>query len=205
MREQEVAMKRMLVLTLSLAALAGLTPPQLRAQDPSFGEAPRTRGERFLDYFVSRNRLAQGDGSRTELDAIGGRLTWPLAAVAGRELIPLAERVSVGGYLVHTPADAEETSMWHYGVEADFRATDAPLAGRVDPLLSLGVGAVRVEEPRSPGAGNARTSLSMVPGVGARVRLVPRLAFRSDLRMVVDFRERTTRNVELSGGLSLPL
>jgi hypothetical protein len=59
--------------------------------------------------------------------------------------------------------------------------------------------------PRLAPAVETSTSLSMVPGVGARVHLLPRLAFRSDLRMLIDFRARTTRNVELSGGLSLPL
>lgn len=206
-------MKKMFVFALSVAALAGLAPLPLHAQLPDAGEHRPAESRRFLDYFLSRNRLDQG----TELDGIGGRITWPLAARGGA---PLLERVSVGGYLVHTPEDAEEYEMLHYGVEADVRVSPQPLAGRVDPLLSLGVGAVRVEEPgrryaggrgaylvlKEPGAAPATdTSLSLVPGLGARVYLLPGVGFRSDLRLVVDFRERTTRNVELSGGLSLPL
>ncbi len=106
--------------------------------------------------------------------------------------------------------------MWHYGVQADLRLTRSPLMGRVDPLLSLGVGAVRVEEPAAgsllapvPGAlgrsSEVRTTTdpSLVPGVGARVHLLPWLGFRGDVRMLVDFRDGARRDLEIAGGLSI--
>ncbi|HEX7240378.1 MAG TPA: hypothetical protein VF263_08945 [Longimicrobiaceae bacterium] len=168
-----------------------------------------------VEYFVARSRMALG-GGRTDLDGVGGRILWSLAR---RDAPPLVSRMTLGGYVVHTPEDTEDVEMWHYGVQADLRLPGPGLVPRVDPLLSLGVGAVRVEEepgttptapplllaaePRSAPA-RPETSLSVVPGVGAKLRLVPGLDFRGDLRMVVDFRDRTTRNLELSGGISIP-
>lgn len=221
-------MRRVLVAILSLAAL-GAAPAHVRAQqnpDPYLvrsGEAAR-----LLDFFVARSRMELGSGT-TRLDGFGGRVMWSLAATPA----PWGSRTWLGGYLVHTPQDQNDAAMWHYGVQTDLKVAPAPLAGRVDPLLSLGVGAVRVEEPvkrlvpppmvlldRGPGTGSgifaprpvdaapremeARTSLSLVPGVGARVRLTRGLDFRSDVRVLMDFRSRTTRNVEVSGGISVP-
>lgn len=184
---------------------------------------PRGGSGGSVEYFVARNRLALG-GGRTDLDGVGGRILWSLAR---RDAPPLVSRMALGGYVVHSPEDSEDVEMWHYGVQTDLRLPELRLAPRVDPLLSLGVGAVRVrEEPGStrlapplpvdvpgwsvrapePRSTSARpeTSLSVVPGVGAKLRLVPGLDFRGDLRMVVDFRDRTTRNLELSGGISIP-
>ncbi len=168
---------------------------------------PRAGGGGSVEYFVACSRMALG-GGRTDLDGVGGRILWPLVS-----------RMALGGYVVHTPEDSEDVEMWHYGVQADLRLPGPGLVPRVDPLLSLGVGAVRVEEepgrtptapplllaaePRSAPA-RPETSLSLVPGLGAKLRLVPGLDFRGDLRMVVDFRDRTTWNLELSGGISIP-
>jgi hypothetical protein len=175
-----------------------------------------------FEYFVARSRLEQG-GVASRLDGVGGRVLWPLPAGG-----PLLSRMAVGGYLTHAEEDGREPDMWHYGVQADLRLARSPLAGRVDPLLSLGVGAVRVEEPvavapppaplfdpgpslltplrdggaRSP-APRTRTSPSLVPGVGARVHLLPWLGFRGDVRMLVDFRDGARRDLEVAGGLSI--
>lgn len=207
-------MRHSLFAALSLSALAALTPAHAGAQSDLPLSTPRAEGRVSLDYFLSRNRLAREAG-HTELDGIGGRVMWPLAALHGRGST-LLDRLSLGGYVVHTPEDGDDTQMLHYGAQADFRVAGSPLAGRVDPLLSLGVGAVRVEEPEpahpyvmAPEALHAapevRTSPSLVPGIGARIHLLPALGFRTDLRVVIDFRERTTRSLELSGGISLPI
>ncbi len=123
--------------------------------------------------------------------------------------------MAVGGYLTHAEEAGAEPDMWHYGVQADLRLTRSPLLGRLDPLLSLGVGAVRVEEPaarslltRPDAAGRApslrtTTDPSLVPGVGARVNVLPWLGFRGDVRMLMDFRDGARRDLEIAGGLSI--
>ncbi|MBV9774846.1 MAG: hypothetical protein JO040_12910 [Gemmatimonadetes bacterium] len=225
-------MRNVLVVTLSLAALLGAAHAHAQTQprqDPDPQPTRRTDGARALEYFVARNRMALGSGT-TKLDGFGGRMMWSLASTTA----PLGSRAWLGGYVVHTPEDENDAAMWHYGVQTDLRVAREPLAGRVAPLVSLGVGAVRVAEPvrqlvpalkpmvelgpdgrmgefapRSAVVGrrelDTRTSLSVVPGVGARVRLVPGLDFRSDVRMLIDFRDRTTRNLEVSGGISVPV
>ncbi|HEX2094815.1 MAG TPA: hypothetical protein VHG28_20590 [Longimicrobiaceae bacterium] len=211
-------MRRFSVGILFAATLAGIVPTPVSAQlQPRKAEV---RGS--LEYFVARNRLTLGGGP-TELDGVGGRILWPLTAVTGTDALPLASRIAVGGYVVHTPRDAEEMEMWHYGMQADLLVPVVPAESRIDPLLSLGVGAVRVDEPTripvpaqhltvigAPGklpalrTERTHTDLSLVPGVGARLRLLPGVDFRSDLRMVIDFRDRTRRNLEMSGGISIP-
>jgi opacity protein-like surface antigen len=142
-----------------------------------------------------------------------------------------APRAWLGGYLLHAPGSAPDVSLTHYGVEGDFHLVQQPLASRVSPFVSLGVGAVRVEQParmvmlpampiladEAAGPGlrlrtpfpapddEVTTSLSLAPGVGAQVHLAPGLALRGDVRGVIDFRERTTRTLELTGGISLAL
>lgn len=203
-----------------IASLAGFVPTPGEAQSPSQRPSYRPQNGSF-EYFVARSRLTLGAGSAAELDGIGGRILWSLAPLAGERSGAVLSRLALGPYLVHTPEDREDVEMWHYGVQADVLLARAPLAGRVDPLLSLGVGAVRVEEPlenvepvppllRRPDLAvdpfeRTRTDLSLVPGVGARMGLLPGLDFRGDVRMVIDFRERTRRNLEVSAGLSLPV
>lgn len=199
-------MTRSLVATLLIAGSLGLPAPAAAQGAP---DVPRVEARPSFEYFVARNRLERGGGA-SELDGVGGRVLWPLAATD-----PLLSRLAVGGYLVHSARAGDDPDMWHYGVQADVRLARSPLAGRVDPLLSLGVGAVRVKEPgaaefvaplRDPLAGTAarvHTDPSLVPGVGARVHLFPGVGLRTDARVVVDFRERAGRSLELAGGLSL--
>ena len=94
------------------------------------------------------------------------------------------------------------------------RLADRPIAGRVEPLVSLGVGASRIEEElRAPLplasahawtlVGRTRTLLSVAPGVGFRLLVAPGLGIRGDARQVIDFDETPRRNVEISGGVSI--
>ena len=160
----------------------------LAAPTSLFGQAGVRAPE--LDYFLSRYQ-AEGE-------AVGARLMWALAPQS---------RTSVGGYLVHSPAEQGWTGSWRYGAQADVRVTRLPVAGRVDPFLSLGVGASRTlatREPEERGQLFERTThLSLAPGVGVRFRLRPGFGIRGDARQVLDFRDGIERKMELSGGLSL--
>jgi hypothetical protein len=158
-----------------------------------------------FDYFVSRYRDAGPSAESGGVGAVGARLMWPLASLSGS---PLLTRASLGGYVVHSPEDEELTRSWRYGAQADVRVTRLPVAGRVDPLVSLGVGASRMQQPPAPVGREARVSqtrtyLSVAPGVGLRLLVTPGLGLRGDARQVLDFSEGVQRRVELSGGLSL--
>jgi hypothetical protein len=184
----------LIALALLLAAPASL-----------FGQvaAPATRADRpELDYFLSRYHGVDGAG---EIEAVGARLMWSLAPL--RRQSALLDRTSVGGFLVHSPDENGFTASWRYGAQADLRVTRLPVAGRLDPFLSLGVGASRLLDSEAPESGARvivapRTHLSVAPGVGLRYRLAPGFGLRGDARQVLDFREGMQRNVELSGGLS---
>lgn len=198
-------MRQCFVAILALVLAAGAAPgAAAQAGDPY--APPRVEPRPSFEYFVARNRLERG-GTASELDGVGGRVLWPLRASG-----PLLSRMAVGGYLTHAQEAGEDPDMWHYGVQADLRLTRSPLLGRLDPLVSLGVGAVRVQEPAGrslltlPGRAPAlrtTTDPSLVPGVGARVHLLPWLGFRGDVRMLVDFRDGARRDLEVAGGLSI--
>ena len=168
-------MRRLVGLVLALAMLVA-APSSLFGQE---GDRPE------FDYFLSRY---QGEG---EVEAVGARLMWSLG------------RTSVGGYFVHAPEEQAWAGSWRYGAQADLRVTRRPVAGRVDPFLSLGVGASRLLEGRERLLAPARTHLSVAPGVGLRFRLRPGFGLRGDARQVLDFHDGVKRNLELSGGLSL--
>jgi hypothetical protein len=196
-------MRRLVRLVLAVAILLA-APTSLFGQGglrAAVGGAEVDRPE--LDYFLSRYRGADG---AMQAQAVGARLMWSLAPLQGESA--LLSRTSVGGYLVHSPDDKTWSGSWRYGAQADLRVTRLPLAGRVDPFLSVGVGASRVLEP-GDAAERGRlfekpsTHLSVAPGLGMRLRVTPGLGLRWDARQVLDFRDRVERNVELSGGLSL--
>lgn len=201
-----------------LAALLAAAAVPARAQvAPAAGAAEGDT--RYFDYFVSRLRPADGGGS--ELGAVGGRLMWPLAGVAGEGWTASLHRAAVGGFLTHAPAEPGDPELWRYGAQADLPLVAQPLAGRIDPVLSLAVGAVRVRTPggaQLPDADEVpplltsavvvppRTDhdLSLAPGLGARVRLLPGLDLRGDARQVMDIGDgEVRRQLELSAGLSV--
>ena len=195
-------MRRLVRLLLALAILLA-APSSLFGQVGVGAPGSRAMDRPEFDYFLSRYR---GVGGAGEAEAVGARLMWSLAPLGRRS--PLLGRTSVGGYLVRSPDDQAWTESWRYGAQADVRVTRLPVAGRIDPVLSLGVGASRVlderevEERRSL-FGEPRTHLSLAPGLGVRFRLGPGFGLRGDARQVLDFRDGVQRKLELSGGLSL--
>lgn len=140
-------MKQLLVMVSTIVALLGIAPVHAHAQAATSGASRAATGQWFVDYFLSHNRVNSEDGASRTLDGVGGRMMWSLAPLAGSSRSSFLTRTAAGGYLVHTPGDADGQEMWHYGAQADVRMTSAPVAGRVEPLISLGLGAVRVDEP----------------------------------------------------------
>lgn len=220
-------MWRVLTLVLATAALLCALPSAAAGQVDGSRLTARDEGGRYFDYYVSRFRLSEGSGGATE-DGVGGRMMWSVAPLL-RSGSPWLDRALVGGYLTHTPEDGDRHEMWRYGAQVDYIVTPEPLVGRVEPLVSLAAGAVRVTEPgmqwssvpylipreeaREGGVGTpilsaalpdrVSTRPSVTPGIGARVRILPGLSLRTDARQVIDFRDEVVSNFELSAGISV--
>ncbi|HEV2132005.1 MAG TPA: hypothetical protein VGR27_12915 [Longimicrobiaceae bacterium] len=211
-------MRSYVIATLAAAALL-VSASGAAAQVHADRHANYTDAARSVDLFLSQHRLTL-DGERWDASGAGGRVLWSLAPLARSTGLSLLDRAAAGGYLVHSLGSIERREVWHYGVQADVRVAPIPL-GRVDPIVSLGIGAVRAEAPIRPvllapersvvREGDAPregiiseqvvTSLSFTPGIGARVRVLPGLALRGDLRSLIDLRDER-RHLELSGGIS---
>lgn len=224
-------MSRILLLALALASTSGMAPAAAMAQaEDARLEVPED-ARRYLDYYMSRFRLAWSSGNAEETDAVGGRLMWSMAPLVPSWNTPWLDRALLGGYVAHTSEDVDRMEILRFGAQMDFIVTPEPLAGRIEPLVSLAAGAVRVTEPgiqwrsvpyivpdgqgeRGIGAApplmleaslpeRTHTRPSLTPGIGARIRLLPGLSLRTDARRVIDFRDGATGNLELSGGISV--
>lgn len=210
------------------AALLGAAPLSLIAQQQSPPAGPaRSDGRVWLEGYVARFSLDAGGGERAGLDGIGGRILWPLAAGEAGWRHPLLTRAAVGAFVTHTPGTFSRMEAWHLGAQADLHVLARPV-GVVDPVLSLGVGALRKEELASrgqitvpDGAGpifaamlervapertlerRHETRMALSPGVGVKIRLAPGLALRTDVRDVLALRGGTEHHLEVSGGISV--
>jgi hypothetical protein len=219
---------RLAPLATSLLAALGAcaaTPLPVMAQ---LGPPVRT----VLEGYVARSQLHRSvAGSPARLAAVGARLLVPVEQLAAAAPRWLAERVDVGAFLSTAATDARTLAARHYGAQADVRLTSRPLAGRIEPLASLGIGGfrARLEEPRvarplgaaclapadpgaAPGArclalgqpeqAPAVESFALSPALGARLTLVPGVALRVEARDLVVHRDGPRHNLELALGLS---
>ena len=120
----------------------------------------------------------------------------------------LASRAAVGAFAVYTPEQDLGFKTWHVGTQADLRLLPAPVFGRLDPLVSLGAGALRTNVRGTP-AGDAaivertNTSFALTPAIGARLAILPRAGLRADVQDLMAFRGGVTHNPTLSAGLSV--
>lgn len=223
---------RDIAIALALAAGAALLAARPAGAQYGVPVYPGPGGRLAVEAFLSEHRSPDGaSGTRTRQDGVGGRVLWWLAEDGARA--GLASRLGVGAFLVRTDdagasAGSPQRRTVHAGVEVSARALAGPIGGRLEPVLSLGVGAFDTREapvrsrelpwlvvtdlPRrfeQPAAfadqttASTRTSLALTPGIGARLRVLPGLALRADLRDAVVFREGPRHFVELIGGLSL--
>ena len=194
----------------------------LAAQAASLRGLPST-GRLVVDGYVSRHRLALPD-TRTRLDGMGARLMWSLAPTRGSQRERAAEHVAVGVFAATTPEDGiaggQEVKSSLYGAQMDVRPLRAPIAGAVEPVLSLGAGVLRVTQsapgrlllrngsmlvPRDipvatiPAASERRrTHGVLAPAIGLLVSPMPDFALRFDARQFID-----RGGTEFSTGVSL--
>lgn len=217
------------------AALScAMLPIPVAAQVTTPGAARlATRAPVTVEQYLSRARLDPTvAGAPARLTGVGARVLWPVSRAGGGEAT-LSSRLAVGGFATYAPPGGERVGAAHYGLAADLRLRAAPIAGRIDPLVSLGIGALRARRESAvaaspgmspacfrpldlaahdappcarrtaPGAAEAVTRAAASPAAALRIALSPRVALRTDLRDVIVYRGRARHNAELAVGLSV--
>ena len=170
-------------------------------------------------------------GDRARVEGIGARVLIPLPSLTDRALPGLLSRSSVGAFLTSIPERERGVEARHFGVQADVRPAAAPLAGRIEPLLSLGAGSFSGRIASStrtlpaplclelhdapvalaaqpclralPGRGElVRNLFALSPAAGVRLGVLPGLAVRAEVRDVIVHHGTARHNVEFLAGLS---
>jgi hypothetical protein len=182
------------------ALLCAAPAPALSQQLSSRTQDPAPRGW-FEYYATGASRSLGGDAG----GGVGARLLLRLPSSA-----PVLERMAVGAYAARLPG-APGAASSEYGVHAEW---SAPARRVVDPVLTLGLGALRREggwewrmaaRPVRLPTAEASTTLSLAPGVGARVHVARGVAFRGDLRRAFALERDGIGGTEVAGGISLAL
>lgn len=204
-----------------LAALAAI----LSAHRDATAQLTMPRASALEGYIARASLDATIGGDGRSVDAVGARLLWPLAAGSAGERLSLAQRTVVGGFLERLPAPERGFQAWHAGIQSDLHPLPRALWGRVDPIVSFGVGLVRTQSeptrrhaPRCframdvpfsqesclPAAGTSTSHFFVTsPAVGLGIGIVPGLALRADARDLIVYRRQPTHGGEISVGVSL--
>ncbi len=169
----------------------------------------RQHGWLAVDAFFTAYQLeALLDQQSPHLAGGGLRVLFNAAPITGLDA-GFVRRTGVGGYVIYTPT-RDNVRSWHFGAQVDFRLLGAPAGGFLDPIISLGAGAMRVDTPDEPAIqryggeiGVSETFATLTPGIGARIHFGRGFALRGDLRSVAVFGQELTHHPEFSGGLSL--
>lgn len=218
-------MRSRIWISLGVAGLILAAPPATAAAQFSGLRGLPTTGRMTVDGYVSRYRLALPN-ARTRLDGMGGRIMWALAPTLGAERERLAEHLAVGVFAAATPGDGVanrgEVRTAVYGFQLDARPLRAPMGRMVEPVLSVGVGALQVRQTTPtrwilrdgmtlvphdvpiahlpPAGEERRTHVVLAPAIG--ILLSPRadFALRFDARRLLNH-----GGTELATGISLRL
>jgi hypothetical protein len=190
------------VLSVTLGALPAHVAVAQVDVVPVWGARPALEG------FYTQLRF-DGAADRGRAEGMGGRLMWGAAPIPGAPS-SLVARTSAGLFAAFTPQQDLGFSTLQLGLVADVRPFS--IAGRVDPFVSVGAGALRttVAPGRetdaaavTPLADRSNTTLALTPGIGARVSVAPGVSVRGDVRDVVTFRRDTRHNVAIGAGVRL--
>lgn len=174
--------------------------------------APRWAApSRAFEGFLTRYRLDAVRGSDIGVDGVGGRLLWTAPTVLG-DPQSVAARASLGVFGVFLPTQhGLGFSTLHAGGEVSVRPLPRPIGARFEPVISAGVGALRIsvaEQSRGrtgdlPRSDRTSTVFALSPGVGARWALMRGLDVRGDVRDVLTFRGGTRHNPAYGVGLGM--
>lgn len=196
--------------------------PDLRSQPRAAATTiPRPTA---IESHYTRIHFGGDDGRRT-VDGVGLRLVFghrPLDDAGDGDLgagtrDDLARRTELALFATHARESARRPhdlrlATTSLGLAADFRPLARPLARRIDPFVSLGLGVLRTRDAvlappmtlRWPPerVERTRSTAALVPGVGTRLFLTPRIALQAEAR---DLYARGRHNVAFGAGLRLGL
>jgi hypothetical protein len=192
-------MYRRILPAAACAALLCATSAPALSQQPDRAQDPAPRG--WFEYFATgASRSLSGEGG-----GFGARLLLRVPSSA-----PVLERMAVGGYAARLPG-GPGSARAEYGVHAEW---SAPVRAALDPVLTLGLGAVRrdggwvwrlTDRPVRLPAPEASTAFAVAPGIGARVQVARGVALRGDLRRAFPLDRDGVGGTEVAGGISLAL
>jgi len=180
------------------ALLCAGSAPAL-SQQPTRTDTRAPRG--WFEYFATD----AGGSLAGDRGGVGARLLLRVPSSA-----PLLARMAVGGYAARLPGGPGNARS-EYGLHTEWTA---PGLRVLDPVLTLGVGAVRREGgwvwhmgeriTRRPVA-EARTDLTLAPGLGARMHVGRGVALRGDLRRAFALEREGVDGTQVAAGISLAL
>lgn len=183
------------------AALLCAVSAPANSQQPSRTGSRAPRG--WLEYFATgvSGSLAGDRGG-----GVGARLLLRVPSSA-----PVLARMAVGGYAARLPGGPGNARS-EYGVHTEWTASGR---GPLDPVVTLGMGAVRREggwawqlagtRPVRLPVAETRTDLTLAPGVGARMHVGRGVALRGDLRRAFALERDGVDGTEVAAGISLAL
>jgi hypothetical protein len=191
--------------------LGALPAATTSAQEPVTGVQTVQLARPAFEPFYTRIRF-DSDRGRMNAEGVGARFMWRGSSLF-EPTSPLAGHLDLGVFGSYTPKrtffSKLDAATYHVGLAADVRPFSAPLAGRVDPFASLGLGVLstRVSRGLSPAPSplfrDSGSAITLAPGVGARLLLSSYLGVQGDVRDVVAFNEGARHNPAFSAGVSL--
>ena len=198
---------------LPYAAAAALVLVSTRAEAQALGPQRQLLS---LEPFYSRVEIETGSGSgRTGLNGYG-LLFWLNLAPFSGPTGNLVNHTGLGLFTSWSPGHGPQNiSTFHFGAEFDIHPINYPIAGSLDPFISLGLGLFRTRSGFQGSATSPRfssTRFALTPGVGLRIPLANRFQLRGDARDAIVFGNgfgvpsggsRTTHTFEFRGGLGL--
>jgi hypothetical protein len=208
--------------TVYLAAL-GVTLGASLVTPAAAQSSTSTAGRRALPTLETEYTRIRFDAGGRKLSAngIGARLMWQPFATTDGPSSPL-ERTAVGVFATYTPEHTFSSDVAFHSIGAgaalDVRPLAAPIASRLDPYVTLGLGALHtgVRHASIPLAPplfrRSTTAFTTMYGVGAQALLTSRLGLQGDVRDLVTFGSDAMRatvdsrhNLAFSAGLRFTL
>lgn len=194
------------------------TRPAIAQTGPTLPEVPdRVAVEQYMgryEFGLAEDRVAT--------HGMGGRVMWRQFLGEPTDAAPL-RRAALGLFAEYAGGGNDVVSMLHGGVQGDVSLLTRPLWGRIEPVVSLGLGVLRLRtsgdeqrDLRPQTLTSAPLAIAVVPvlptrtefaatvtpSLGVRVGLLRQLGVRADVRDVMAAGNGLHHHWSFTGGLS---